>query len=29
MPVQPDTIKKLFLEAAQKATAAERAAFVD
>src|SRR5262249_6897827 len=29
MPVQPDRIKKLFLEAAEKATAAERAAFLD
>src|SRR5262249_13947770 len=29
MPVQPDRIKKLFLEATEKATAAERAAFLD
>src|SRR5262245_11871185 len=29
MPVEPDTIKKLFLEAAEKATPAERAAFLD
>jgi WD40 repeat protein/serine/threonine protein kinase len=29
MPVPPDRIKKLFLEAAEKATAAERAAFLD
>src|SRR5262245_38903676 len=29
MPVQPDTIKKLFLEATEKATPAERAAFLD
>src|SRR5262245_61322882 len=29
MPVQPDTVKKLFLDATQKATAAERAAFLD
>ena len=29
MPVEPDTIKKLFVEATEKATPAERAAFLD